>query len=207
MPGYVLGATELVLEDVLVSYVSTWLEEDLLKVRDLAADSSNANPGQVRMGPPTVHAGMLPKNEVGQILVDNIPTYPFVLIHITKGKDMMPEGCVYTKIVVGVWDNNQDCQGYRDAIYVLRKIIRSIWYWNTLADNYQINMEEGTEWRVYDVNESSFPFFFAEAIVGWRLRTPYMKAESDNLDVFPDPNLPPINRGYPAEGTTKEITI
>jgi hypothetical protein len=28
-----------------------------------------------------------------------------------------------------------------------------------------------------------------DAVIGWRLRTPYMKAESDDLDYQPTPNI------------------
>jgi hypothetical protein len=130
------------------------------------------------------------------ILVDQIPVFPFILCHITKGKDEMPEGYVYTRIIVGMWDDNADYQGYRDCVALLRKLVRSIWYWNTLGESYQINMNEGTEWRVYDSNEISWPFFLCEANLCWRMRTPFMKAEADDLDWEPAPNY---IYGYPAQ--------
>jgi hypothetical protein len=101
---------------------------------------------------------------------------------------MLPEGCVYTKLIVGMWDDDPDYQGYRDAVALLRKLIRSIWYWNTLAQSYQIEMSEGTEWRVYDSNEVTWPFFLAEAIICWRQRTPITKSEAEDLDWEPQLN-------------------
>jgi hypothetical protein len=189
MSAPVLGGIELVLEDTLVAYIANWIQDDQFKIKLTADDPSYANAGGETRGAAAVHAGMLPKNEVGDILVDSIPVFPFVLCHITNGKDMMPEGCVYTKVVVGVWDNNADYQGYRDALYLIRKIVRKIWYWNTLSDTYQVNMDEGTTWRIYDTNVVTFPFFFAEAIIGWRMRTPYMRAERDDLDVDIDSDI------------------
>jgi hypothetical protein len=205
MSAPVLGELELVLEDTLVDHIAYWTKDNLFRRKETPIDPSYTNAGQVVMAPASVHAGMLPKNEVGQIMVDNIPLYPFVLCHITNGKDMMPEGCVYTKIVAGVWDNNADYQGYRDAALLIRKILRSIWYWNTLSDTYQVNMDEGTTWRVYDTNTTTFPFFFAEAVVGWRMRTPFMKAESDDLDYNPPLD---INQGFPASVyPTKSVIV
>ena len=88
-----------------------------------------------------------------------------------------------------MWDNNSNYQGYSDSVALLRKIVRNIWYVNTLGETYQVNMDEGTDWRVYDSNEVTWPFFLAEAVFGWRLRTPIMKAESDDLDYDPPPNI------------------
>jgi hypothetical protein len=192
-----LGAIEISLEDTMVEHIAYWIKDDYLKVQHTKADPSYSDPEASgwTYGPAAVHAGMLPKNEVGVILVDQIPVFPFVLCHITKGKDMMPEGIVHTKIVVGAWDKSTDYQGYRDCVALLRKIVRCIWYVNTLSDVFQINMEEGTEWRVYDSNEVTWPFFLCEAVLGWRLRTPYMKAESEGLDYEPQSNIVP---GIPA---------
>jgi hypothetical protein len=187
----VLGGIEIALEDTLVDYITTWVSEDRLKVKRTSRDTSYSDIQATgwEYGPVAVHAGMLPKNEVGIVLVDQIPVFPFVLCHITKGKDMMPEGYVNTKIVVGAWDDDTDFQGYRDCVSLLRKIVRMIWYVNTLAETYQINMDDGTEWRVYDTNEISWPFFLCEAIFGWRLRTPIMKAEAEDLDFQPNPDI------------------
>ena len=193
MSATVLGGIEIALEDTIVDYITNWISDDYFKVKHTVKDPSYSDPEASSWiyGPASVHAGMLPKNEVGVVLVDQIPTYPFVLCHITKGKDMMPEGCVYTKIIVGMWDNNANYQGYRDSVALLRKIVRNIWFVNTLGETYQVNMDEGTDWRVYDSNEVTWPFFLAEAVFGWRLRTPIMKAESDDLDYDAPPNIVP----------------
>ena len=187
----VLGGIEIGLEDAMVDYITYWTQNDFTKVKHPSKDTSYSDPeaSQWEYGPASVHAGMLPKNEVGFILVDKIPVFPFILCHIVKGKDEMPEGCIYTKVIVGTWDNNTDYQGYRDAVAMLRKIVRLIWYVNTLSNSYQINMNEGTDWRIYDSNEVSWPFFICEAIIGWRLRTPFLASESEGLDYQPNPDI------------------
>jgi hypothetical protein len=179
-----MGGIEIALEDILVGHIIEWTKNDFFKIKHTSTDPSYSDPAtsEVDYGPAVVHAGMLPKNEVGVILVDALPLYPAILCHITHGEDLMPQGCIYTRIIAGVWDNNADFQGYRDALLLIRKIIRKIWYHNTLADTYQIDMDKGTQWRIYDTNELTWPFFFAECTVAWRQRTPYMKAESDDLD-------------------------
>jgi len=186
-----LGGIEIALEDVMVEYITAWTANDVTKVKHTSKDPAYSDPeaSDWTYGPASVHAGMLPKNEVGFVLVDQIPSFPFVLCHIVKGKDEMPEGCIYTKIIVGVWDNNTDYQGYRDAVAMLRKILRLIWYVNTLANSYQMNQQEGTDWRIYDSNEISWPFFICEGVVGWRMRTPFLAAESEDLDYQPNPDI------------------
>lgn len=190
----VLGGIEISLEDTLVDYITAWTANDYTKIKHTARDPSYSDPeaglaSQWTYGPAAVHAGMLPKSEVGFVLVDMIPTFPFILCHLTKGKDEMPEGIVYTKIIVGCWDNSPNYQGYRDATTMLRKIMRCIWYVDTLAETYQMNMNEGTDWRIYDSNEVSWPFFICEGTVGWRQRTPFTAAESEGLDYQPTPDI------------------
>lgn len=192
----VLGGIEITLEDVLILNIASWIGDDYFKVKRTSRDPSYSDPeaSQWEYGPAAVHSGMLPRSEVGVVMVDAIPMFPFVLAHITKGKDMMPQGLVHTKIIVGMWDNNANFQGYRDAVALLRKIVRQIWYWNTLNETYQMEMSEGTDWRVYDTNEVTWPYFMTEATVAWRLRTPIMKAESEDLDYTPPPLIVPGNR-------------
>jgi hypothetical protein len=196
MSATVLGGIEIALEDTIVVHIADWIQDDYFKVKRTVEDPSYSDPEASgwSYGPAAVHSGMLPKNEVGVVLVDQIPAYPFVLCHITKGKDMMPQGLVFTKVIVGMWDDNADFQGYRDAVALLRKIVRKIWYWNTLSQTYQMEMDEGTPWRIYDSNEATWPFFLAEAVIAWRMRTPFMKAESDDLDYTPPPNIVPGSR-------------
>jgi hypothetical protein len=205
MSAPVMGGIEIALEDTLVGYIQEWTKDDFFKIKRTSTDPSYSDPAgsEIQMGPAIVHAGMLPKNEVGQILVDTLPLYPCVICHVSNIDDMMPESCIYTKVIVGVWDNNADYQGYRDALILIRKIIRKVWYWNTLADSYQINMSRGVQSRIYDTNESTWPFFFAEATLAWRMRTPFMRAESDDLDYFPNPDILQGASPYP---TTIETT-
>jgi hypothetical protein len=195
--GKVMGGIEIALEDTIVEHIAYWTQEDVVKVKKTSKDPSYSDVAASgwEYGTAAVHAGMLPKNEVGIVLVDQIPVFPFILVHITKGKDMLSEGCIYTRIVVGAWDNDTDYQGYRDSVSLLRKVVRLIWYFNTLSNSYQMNMDEGTDWRIYDSNEVSWPFFISEATIGWRMRTPFLKAESEDLDYEPPSNIIP---GLPA---------
>jgi hypothetical protein len=188
-----LGGLEIALEDTMVDYITQWTQDDVTKVKHTSQDPSYSDPESQTWtyGRAAVHAGMLPKNEVGMVLVDQIPVFPFILCHITKGKDEMPEGIVWTKLIVGVWDDDTDYQGYRDAVAMLRKLMRCIWWLNTLAQTYQMNVNEGTEWRIYDSNEVSWPFFICEGTIGWRQRTPFLAAESEGLDYEPQPNIVP----------------
>jgi hypothetical protein len=174
------GSVEILLEDALVDYITNWVADEQLMIKYPNSDPSEPDleTDRVELGSPAVHAGMLPRQETGIIDVNLIPVYPFVLAHIFKGHDAIPEGSVTTRIVVGVWDNNSNYQGYRDALRVLRKIVRKIWWENTLDQSFQ--MENESAWRIYDSNEVSWPYFMGEAIIGWRLRTPITNSESDS---------------------------
>lgn len=175
--------TELILEDMLVDYINGWINNVVLPYRVVETDPSYSEAeSQIGYRTPMVWAGMLPKFEVGIVDVNQIPQFPFILCHIFKGRDAAPEGCIYTRLVFGCWDNNPLRQGYRDMLQIMRSVTRKIWYVDTIARNWQLNRDDGTDWRIYDDNEVTWPYFIGECIFGWRVRTPISAAESEGLD-------------------------
>lgn len=202
------GGIELLLEDLMVDYIRGVTENIGLRIKIPKSDPSYPAVGEGEtQGPPAIHAGMLPKNQVGQIDINTIPVFPFVLCHILGGVDSLSIGditssSISTKIVVGVWDDNADYQGYRDALAVLRTIVRKFWWENTIGEEFQLDMNEGTTWRVYDTNEVSWPYFVAEAVICWKMRRPFADYESEGLDIAVDPAFsrqPKIPAGVPSQ--------
>jgi hypothetical protein len=200
------GGIEIVLEDMMVDYVRQWTANVGLKVKLTKKDPSYPGEGEGEVqGPPTVHAGMLPKTQVGLIDVNTIPIFPFILCHITQGVDVldihdMTSSRVNAKVIAGVWDDNVDWQGYRDAMGLVRRVVRKLWREDTLGESYQLDKSEGISWRIYDTNEVSWPFFLAEATVCWQIRRPVADYESEDLDVAVDPAFarqPIIPAGIP----------
>lgn len=184
------GGIELQLEDLVVDYIQNWTANVRLKVKRTKEDPSYSTAAEPEeFGIPAVHAGMLPKNEVGFVDVSILPVFPFVLCHITGGLDIfdptrIDSANIYTKVICGVWDNNADYQGYRDCLSLLRRIIRKIWSEGTLGETYQLDINEGTKWRIYDSNEVTWPFFISEVTLCWRIRRPIAAYESEGLDLL-----------------------
>jgi len=194
------GGIEIVLEDALVDYISNWTNDETLKIKYHLVDPNDSTAASLNgqaVGTPAVYSSMVPKQITGTVDINTIPVFPFVLCYVTEGIDQIPEGCIYTKIVVGTWDDDVSYQGRRDCLRLLRKVIRKIWYVNTLIDSFQ--MENETRYKIYESPEVTFPYFMAEATQGWRLRTPITISEGDleiNFPSLPDGTMrQPIIKG------------
>jgi hypothetical protein len=70
----------------------------------------------------------------------------------------------------------------------LRGIMRKIWYYNTLGESYQMMNE--SDWRLYDSNEVSWPYFIAEGTICWRIRVPLTIFEKETA-LFEDESYGP----------------
>lgn len=200
------GGLEILLEDLMVDYVREWTGNVGLKIKLTKSDPSYPGEGEGEIqGPPAVHAGMLPKTQVGLIDVNTIPVFPFVLCHITQGLDIldmkdMASSSINTKIIAGVWDDNVNYQGYRDAMGLVRRIVRWFWRLQVIGESFQLDIAEGIQWRIYDTNEVTWPYFIAEAVLCWKTRRPVADYESEDLDVEIDPAFarqPMIPAGSP----------
>lgn len=195
-------AVEWQLEDALCDYIRNWTANDYFTGKMLKYDPSTpseTDPLAIETnGPPIVHAGMIPRELVsGFYDIEKIPQWPFILVQLTDGFDTVPEGGVATKITAGVWDEDEMCQGYRHAVYLIRKIARGIWFEGDLVNSFSFNPRDRMNWRVLSSNEVTHPYYMAEMTVTWIMRTPYIREESTD-SVF---------NTYPADGTRVQPII
>lgn len=200
----ITGATSLEwqLEDALCDYIRNWTANDFFTGKMLKYDPSEpseTDPLAIETnGPPVVHVGMIPRELVsGFYDISKIPQWPFILIQMTDGFDSVPEGAISTKITAGVWDEDEQCQGYRKATYLIRKVVRQIWFEGDLINSFAMNPRDRTNWRVLPSNEITHPYYMAEAVIPWTCRTPYIREESTD-SVF---------NTYPADGTQVQPII
>lgn len=195
-------AIEWQLEDAICDYIRNWTANDFFTGKMLKYDPSTpseTDPLAIEtQGPPVVHAGMIPRELVsGFYDVTKIPQWPFILVQLSDGFDTVPEGGLSTKITAGVWDEDEQCQGYRQAVYLIRKVVRGIWFEGDLINSFSLNPRDRCVWRVLASNEITHPYYMAEAIIPWIVRTPYIKEETTD-SVYNTP---------PADGTRMQPTI
>lgn len=200
--------TELLLEDAIVDYVRAFTVNDRFKSRPNAVDpsESSALTSPIVEVVPAVYAGMVPRTVTGQVDVNAIPIWPFVLAQLTHGHYSTTDnltGCIYTRIVCGTYDPDESMGGRRDSIYLINKIYRGIWYEGSLDNSFGVAYQERTSFRVFDSDEISHPFFMAECMIPWQSRLPYIKEENDFEISFPTnadgTQTQPIIRGQQPE--------
>lgn len=202
-------ASEMQLEDLMVDYITNWTSNIFLKVKFTQENPSTSTPinSPTQFGPPSIHAGLLPVDEVGQIQINRLPVYPFVLVHISNLLDKFdhvedPLGSsIMTKVICGAWDDDPAVQGHRDCLGLSRVITRKFWRIQTIGHNFLLDIKEGVKTRLYDSNEVTWPFFICEASYCWKVRTIIAGYESEDLgldlqeddEFITQPTIPGVN--------------
>ena len=163
--------TPLELQKFLVTEISTLLEG--FKLKNEAGELSDIS----------VLSQYSPVDDTGKV----VHKFPFVRVILKFAKDpneLDPYRCVVL-FVAGVYDNNVDCQGYRDAINILQKIYDHLMRQRIFDQKYEVeypvhwllsdDMWKLTEdrwltdekWKLTD--ESSYPYFYVGLKTVWNL--------------------------------------
>ena len=94
---------------------------------------------------------------------DDKDHYPHLRIIILDGEDggfLEPNQCRIL-LVAGVWDDNEDRQGFDDLLNVTQKVYKHLI--TTAFD--QFELEYPIKWKIHE--EDTFPFYFAGIETVW----------------------------------------
>lgn len=130
---------------------------------------------------PQVRSGFIPRDEVGAIIPGDITVYPAVIVNAQSGAQSSADDAelVTVNILIGIFDDGLNQQGYRDCCNLLQRIkdrirevdiIRERFPWRPPL-NWQLNKKYGGP------GTNSYPYFFAELQVNFAL--PAMTSQFD----------------------------
>jgi hypothetical protein len=93
--------------------------------------------------------------------------FPCVIVKLDDGTDREegdPKGTrIGVRILVGVYDETPDCQGFRDALNIVEQIRQCLLSERYLGGKYRLEMP--LEWHLFD--EQPWPCFFAVVESTW----------------------------------------
>lgn len=157
--------TPLKLQDFLVTEIATLLEG--IKLMNEAGELSNIS----------VLSQYSSVSDTGEA----VHQFPYVRVLLKYGKDPSElEPYRWTVMfVAGVYDNTDDCQGYRDALNILQKIYDHLMRKRIFDQKYQVEYPvhwilTDDRWKSTDdrwnlTDESSYPYFYMGLKTVWTL--------------------------------------
>jgi hypothetical protein len=100
--------------------------------------------------------------------------FPCIVVKFDEGTDKeenAPDATrIAVRILVGVYDDSPDCQGYRDAMNILETIRQELLTTRYLERKYKLEMP--FKWYLFD--EQPWPVFFGQIETVWETGRPQM---------------------------------
>lgn len=105
--------------------------------------------------------------------------FPYVLVCVSGGKmpiyDNTVGATVNCELVIGVFDDDHNKQGYRDAMHIINGIVERYAKNPILAKRYVI--QDGVEWGLQDYGTDSYPYYFGAVSLPFSLPAPKMESD------------------------------
>jgi len=164
------------LEDAMVEFIAQ-------NTYELRYQSNGESPELVA---PTVYAAFIPRNQVGEVDVGSITTYPAVIVRCRQGVQAMEYERVTVELLIGVFDDNPDQQGSRDMLNLVNRIKTRIREASIIRERFRVVMP--LNWQVNKRQSAgpsgrynAFPYYFAEMQVDFELPVPASQYEADTM--------------------------
>lgn len=116
--------------------------------------------------PINVYKQQLPERETE----DDLSLYPYVIIKLSDGEQSEEGGPQTIKVlmVIGVFDEGLNNQGYRDVTTIIQKIHQDLL--STPLVNKKFILEYPFKWVIHD--EDVYPFYFGGIEMVWSAHVP-----------------------------------
>ncbi|WP_445506702.1 hypothetical protein [Niallia sp. 03190] len=86
---------------------------------------------------------------------DGPSLYPCVLVQLSQGTNKK----VFINLVIVVFDENLDRQGYKDLLHIIQKISQDFAEYPTMEKQYSLSDEEEIKWVIHE--EDIHPYYLA----------------------------------------------
>lgn len=122
---------------------------------------------------PKVFLGHLPISRAGEqpfvpdfvFGPDNTPRTPYALVQPAEGEEMQDMGKAKIGIIVGVYDESDDNQGYMYVLNAMEEIKQYVMKNGPLNDEYEI--EAPIKWTLY--SDDNYPHWFGMLTTTWTM--------------------------------------
>jgi len=105
--------------------------------------------------------------------------FPYVLVCVSGGTvpmyDQSISSSVNCDLVIGVFDDEHNKQGYRDAMHIINGIVERFAKNPILAKHYVI--EEGVEWGLQNYDSDTYPYYFGAVSLPFSIPAPKMESD------------------------------
>lgn len=152
----------------------TYLEDALVEfvAQNTAEMRFPSNEQTDEMVEPRVWSGFIPRDEVGAVIPSDITTYPAIIISAQQGVQESDHELITVVFVIGVFDANLDQQGYKDCINIVQRLKDRFREVDIIQERYMVDPPIKWEISKRDRGMDSYPYFFAEMQLQFKLFVP-----------------------------------
>jgi hypothetical protein len=167
------ASTVFQLEDALVEFFLQQTNDYLFR--------SNEQTGE--MVPPRVWSGFIPRNEAGAVVPGDITTYPAIILNARRGTQSQESEIAEVEVIVGVFDDTPDQQGYRDVTNIVQRLKDRLREQDIIREQFPLRMP--LKWEINrfygGASTNYFPYFFGELLLCFELPVPKSQYEESFL--------------------------
>lgn len=108
-----------------------------------------------------------------QVFTQNLPVkkksddnpFPFVLIKLVDGtqSNRVSDHSVKTFFIAGIYDDNLENNGHREAVNLINKIIQTLTERPVIANKYEVDFDSPISWSLPE--EETTPYYYASTAV------------------------------------------
>jgi hypothetical protein len=123
------------------------------------------------------------RDQVGAPLPGDITVYPAVIIRAKSGVSDFIQELVTVEVIIGTFDDGLDQQGYVDCLELTTRIKDRVMEQSVIRQRFGLRMP--LDWQLhkhYERHENSFPYFFGEMQIQFRLPVMASQYEKSFMD-------------------------
>lgn len=117
---------------------------------------------------PQIKRGRIPRTVTGEIVVGTKPDVPQIIVQSVSAHIETLSTIVTVRILVAVYDENPDSQGYQDVINILETLAVALTSFGQGAIEEAYPIVLPIDWKLQP-DENTFPHFIGEMTTQWEL--------------------------------------
>jgi len=132
---------------------------------------------------PTVVRGRVPRTVTGELDLTKVPLVPHIIVQAVSAKVEQQETVVTVKLLVAVYDENPNSQGYQDVQNIIEAIAIAFTSFGQAAINQAYPIVLPIEWQLRE--ENCYPHFIGEMTTKWELPSARPLPDMETFGIVP----------------------
>jgi hypothetical protein len=133
--------------------------------------------------PPYVVRGRVPRTVTGELDLSKVPDVPHIIVQAVSAKVNADQTIVTVKLMIAVYDENPNSQGYQDVQNMIEAIAIAFTTFGQGAIDEAYPIVMPIEWQLRE--ENCFPHFIGEMQTNWQLPSGRPLPDMETFGIIP----------------------